>query len=212
MSEFEILKINCNYEIEKHYPHRIRKIGKNRFLSESEDSKGYLRVNLHGKYSLKHRLIAFQWINNDDPENKTQIDHINRIKTDNRIENLRWCTHQENLENRNPYRLQKSEFLDEFPEHTIEISEYNGHDFEELYFDILDNRILKVLNSGRLKVIKPYLHGNVLRICVIDIIGKKRLIGYHKLIRTCKELALELEDIHQNEDVDDKDIDIYKKY
>ena len=152
-------------------------------------------MKLDGKNYLKHRLIGIQWILNDDPDNKTQIDHINRIRTDNRIENLRWVTHQENAMKKNKHRTQHSEYLDEFPEHTIEISEFNGYDFEELYFNIEDNRILKVMNSGRLKVIKPILHGNQLRISLIDIQNKRRYIVYEKHIRTCRKIAIELEDL-----------------
>ncbi len=44
-----------------------------------------------------HRLIASTFI--DNPDNKPFIDHINTIKNDNRIENLRWCTNSENLLN-----------------------------------------------------------------------------------------------------------------
>ena len=41
-----------------------------------------------------------QWIPNDDPANKTVIDHINRNRADNRIENLRWSSISENNHNR----------------------------------------------------------------------------------------------------------------
>ena len=63
---------------------------------------GYLQVGLHKdgkrKNHLVHRLVAQTFIEN--PSGKPCIDHINTIKTDNRVDNLRWATCKEN--NNNP--------------------------------------------------------------------------------------------------------------
>lgn len=65
------------------------------------DKNGYKRVDLrkdNTRYTHRvHRLIAIAFIAN--PENKPFIDHINNDRLDNRIENLRWATNQENTFN-----------------------------------------------------------------------------------------------------------------
>jgi ribosomal protein L15 len=58
---------------------------------------GYLRVQL-GRYGgtyFIHRLVAQAFIPN--PENKEQVNHINLIRDDNRVENLEWTTASENV-------------------------------------------------------------------------------------------------------------------
>lgn len=73
-----------------------------RLLKVQTSTTGYKVVSLTQKdgqikqYKV-HRFIAMHFIPN--PENKPYIDHINTIRTDNRIENLRWVTHKENCNN-----------------------------------------------------------------------------------------------------------------
>lgn len=63
-----------------------------------ENGHGYLQVTYQGKQYIVHRLVAECFIENQ--ENKPHIDHINRNRKDNRVENLRWVTASENNYNR----------------------------------------------------------------------------------------------------------------
>lgn len=72
-----------------------------RFIKPRVNRYGYVTVCLYtgrtGKTCMVHRLIAVAFIPN--PEGKKYVDHINTIRDDNRIKNLRWCTARENINN-----------------------------------------------------------------------------------------------------------------
>tara|TARA_R110002012_G_scaffold152074_2_gene312009 strand:- start:19 stop:462 length:444 start_codon:yes stop_codon:yes gene_type:complete len=88
----------------KHYITRcgkVRKIiksGKVMYLKGSVGSCGYRNITINKKHYKLHRILGKLFIPN--PENKPCIDHINRIRTDNRLENLRWATRSENNYNK----------------------------------------------------------------------------------------------------------------
>lgn len=79
---------------------KIRK-RKEKILKPHPNGEGYpcvvLSKNSNQKTHRVHRLVAQAFIPNID--NKPCVDHINRNKLDNRVENLRWVTNQENMNN-----------------------------------------------------------------------------------------------------------------
>ena len=60
------------------------------------EAYGHCRIKVNGKLYLTHRL-AWLYVYGSWPDK--DIDHINRIKTDNRIANLRTATRSENAQN-----------------------------------------------------------------------------------------------------------------
>ena len=134
--EFETLVIDNDYEISSnHYPYIIRRRSNHRVVKEYSGSGGCKYVTLNQKNYGVHRVVALQWIPNDDIENKTVIDHLNRDRSDNRLENLRWCTVSDNNRNISSHCGVVYGFEEELSDLAFEVTEYNHHTFEDLWFD-----------------------------------------------------------------------------
>lgn len=86
----------------------IKKNGQKEFrkgviLRPQLNSAGYYMYSLNKKGVCKrmfaHRVVAEAFIINIEPKTRKYIDHINTIRTDNRVSNLRWVTAKENSNN-----------------------------------------------------------------------------------------------------------------
>ena len=101
--------------------------------------------------------------------------------------------------------MQVAEYIDELPNHVIEIAEYNNFEFKDYYFDHENSRIIKRLKSGKLKIVKPKLFGHVLRIGLYCTQKKNRTFGYNKLIRVLTEGVDNNNENDENEDTNKLD-------
>ena len=82
---------------------RVRNDSNNRIFNSTPTVDGYicarLRSNMEGvvKMTRAHILVAHMF--HPNPDNLPTVDHINRIRHDNRVENLRWCSRSDQIYN-----------------------------------------------------------------------------------------------------------------
>lgn len=98
---FKVIVDYPNYEISD--DGTVRNIKTRRIRKDQPHSRGKYRViNLSHKGKstkmLIHRLVAKTYIPN--PNNYTDVDHIDRNESNNNVSNLRWSSHYDNLGNR----------------------------------------------------------------------------------------------------------------
>ena len=186
---YEALRINNDYEICTEFPHLIRKRSNGRIVKEYIENNGYLRLNLsetvngrrvQRKYH-KHKLIALQFIPN--PDDLDYVDHINRNKLDNRINNLRWVSASDNSRNRTSHKGHEYEYVDEIPNDSIVVNDYGAHTFENYYY-VLDEDCFYYYNGRQYRRLRINEERNgTFHLYVLDTNGKQVKIYLSKFKR-----------------------------
>jgi len=96
---------------------------------------GYYRFTLQRLNKRRqvfiHRLVAEAFITN--PENKPEVNHINGIRHDNRVENLEWCTRSENQLHAYKIGLQTPTIIQGERHHKARLSEKDVLEIRRLY-------------------------------------------------------------------------------
>ena len=128
---WEQLREDADYEIFTEFPHEIRRKSNGRIIAFTRRNDGYLKCRLNGKQYYAHRVIANNFIPN--PENKPCVDHMNHIRDDYHIDNLRWVDEVENSSNLYGKNGIPYEFVDELERECYPIDYVGQWGFENYY-------------------------------------------------------------------------------
>ena len=182
------------YEIEVEEPHRIRRIGSDRFVSTSMNHN-YVQIHLNGRIYRLHRILAKHFLPN--PDDLPEVDHIDRNPLNNSIDNLRWASRSENARNRTVTAYGRREYLHDPPNDITEIRTFNDIEYaENTYFFCFENdRVVRRFNDHKWQYLSENRNDGYARVNMTDINGHKHLVYMHKLIHHFRyEPAEEVED------------------
>lgn len=138
---------------------------KGKVLNQTHDKDGYVKVYFSNQgnennFSV-HRLVAKTFILN--PNNLPQVNHINSIRDDNRLENLEWVTAKENSEHAYEYGFGKRGL---YHENSRQIALFYKDELLSVFETVTKCSEVLGINRGNLRT---YIKGNKLIFQEIDI-------------------------------------------
>jgi hypothetical protein len=170
-----------NYEVSSEG--RVRNVKTMRFLKQFPNDNGYLGVILYrnGKSNMRrvHKLVASEFIGESEGR---QVDHRDRNKLNNHVDNLRYVPERENKQNIASSHGVIFEYLDELPEDADTITQYGGHDFEDLYYSH-ERKEFYFYNGHQFRKLTQGLSSGSYQVSVWDTHRKRRKISLSKFQR-----------------------------
>ncbi|CAL6048159.1 HNH_endonuclease [Hexamita inflata] len=147
-----------------------------------KNGRNYFKASLLNEFGRKnyyvHQLVALSFIG--PCEKEFEIDHINHIRTDNRVSNLRYVSKSNNQKNRTIYNGHPAEYFDQLPTSCIQLKSYNQHQFDRYYIDVLTKQLYSFDNNQFRKLVLRKLKSNYkLR----SILGKEVSVYLSKLLQ-----------------------------
>ncbi len=109
-----------------------------------------LRANGKNKHYFVHRLVALHFIDNENPTERTQVNHIDGNRLNNNYTNLEWCTAKENVAHafeNNLIKTQKKVL--QIDKETLEvIQEYSGESEACRYVGVTQGKISRAIKRN----------------------------------------------------------------
>lgn len=176
-TKYENYQISNNFRVRKLRTYYTDKRGKTKtvkgmIIKNQLTSLGYYLVHINRKLVFLHRIVAETFIPN--PENKPEVDHIDRNPLNNNIDNLRWVTHKENLNNNNTRYNQSIKHIGnkgywEYPIHAI-----NGRKKKVFQYDLDDNLIKEFDSITQASKELKIFNGTITKYCKENKIYKNK--------------------------------------
>ena len=129
-----------------------------------------INIRINNKLVSKrlHKLLAQNFLQNDDPEHKTQVNHKDRNKLNNSLDNLEWVTPSDNMKYNNLHPIKTKKI------------NYPIFDYTDEKWKQLDDTLYYVSDYGRIKKHQRFLKGN----------GEVGYVRYHLCIGGVKKTIL----------------------
>lgn len=152
MEIFKVIKEYPKYSISTEG--RVMKNSTHKIMKPSKMRNGYMVINLftcdgRRKKELIHRLVALTFISN--PQRLPQVNHIDRVRHHNRVNNLEWVTPQENMDkSAHPKKIRVINTKSNF------IAEFDSIRKACKVLSLTESNVSVCLNGGRQKTHKGY--------------------------------------------------------